>query len=137
MSRKFRITIVEGKSYTIPTFNSGETLYNAIGTEDAKVLIGDDKYDPIDAWDKIVNRIFGKECPNTASRCKADTKADREDLVGAHIVTSEPSREIQPGDTYYIIPLCRSCNSGKGKTHIVLDRDVDAVKLVWDGSEKE
>lgn len=111
----------------------GLPLYNAIGSSGDKIIYNGKEYDStmINAWEVLTgsSRVqIGGKCCN-----KHCTSSEPDDLVGAHVVLSQPTQALQPNEEFYIVPLCRSCNSSKLKQRIELRCDVKAARMRWIG----
>ncbi len=111
----------------------GLPLYNAIGSSGDKVIYEGVEYNStiINAWEVLTGSSreqIGNRCCNAFC-----TSGNPSDLVGAHVVLSQPVQVLQPNEEFYIVPLCRSCNSsGLGK-NIQLRCAVKAARLRWIG----
>lgn len=111
----------------------GLPLYNAIGSSGDKVIYEGVEYNStiINAWEVLTGSSreqIGNRCCNAFC-----TSGNPSDLVGAHVVLSQPVQVLQPNEEFYIVPLCRSCNSsGLGK-NIQLRCQVSAARLRWIG----
>lgn len=108
-------------------------LYNAIGSSGDKVIYEGTEYDStmIDAWEALTGvsrKQIGGLCCNKYCNLK-----NRKDLVGAHVVLSQPVQALQPNEEFYIVPLCRSCNSSGPQKQIKLNCAVKAPRMRWIG----
>lgn len=110
------------------TAKKGDCFYNAAGTSDSLVEIDGEEYIPIEAWEEATGKDRPTACPNHF--CKAKTKNDKE-IVGAHVIREYQEEAIVEGQTCYIIPLCKSCNSSGVDKDIMLTRDVPIIELEW------
>lgn len=110
------------------TAEKGDFFYNAPGTSDSIVEIDGEEYYPIDAWEEATGEDRPSSCPNHF--CKAKTKNDKL-IVGAHVISEYQEEDISDGQTCYIIPLCKSCNSSGIDKDIKLKRDIPIIELVW------
>lgn len=117
----------------VDELNCDLPLYNAIGSSGDKIIYNREEYDStmINAWEVLTGsstvQIGGKCCNKHCTSSKPD------DLVGAHVVLSRPTQALQPNEKFYIVPLCRSCNSSKLKQRIELRCDVKAARMRWIG----
>lgn len=117
----------------VEEFGEGLPLYNAIGSSGDKVIYEGVEYDStmINAWEALTGsstKQIDYQCCN--NNC---TSGDPSDLVGAHVVLSPPVQALQPNEEFYIVPLCRSCNSSGSRKNIQLRCQVRAARLCWIG----
>lgn len=108
-------------------------LYNAIGSSGDKVIYEGIEYDStmINAWEVLTGSStvqIGGQCCN--QHC---TSSHPDDLVGAHVVLSQPTQALQPDEEFYIVPLCRGCNSSGPGKNIQLRCAVRAARMSWIG----
>ena len=98
MELKSEYVEVEVLGYGLP-------LYNAIGSSGDKVIYEGIEYDStmINAWEVLTGSStiqIGGQCCN--QHC---TSSHPDDLVGAHVVLSQPTQALQPDEEFYIVPL--------------------------------
>ena len=100
----------------------GSVIYNAKETDDDKLICDGESYHgrAIVLWEKKAKRSRGYHCPACGTLCNNDPQKGNA-IVGAHVVLDKKKRLIQKGDSFYIVPLCSSCN-GKNK-------DSDFIRL--------
>ena len=126
MELKSEYVEVEVLGYGLP-------LYNAIGSSGDKVIYEGIEYDStmINAWEVLTGSStiqIGGQCCN--QHC---TSSHPDDLVGAHVVLSQPTQALQPDEEFYIVPLCRGCNSSGPGQNIPLRCAVKAARMSWIG----
>ena len=114
---------------------AGTFVYNATDTTDDVVKIVDKSdniiktfNNMIELWREATGNFDNIKCCNKL--CK---RTDFKDIVGAHVVLEKENTELFPGDSVYIIPICRSCNNAFSPNTIILKHDVIAIKLFWLG----
>lgn len=106
-------------------------LYNAMGSSEDRVIYDNVEYDStmVNAWEVLTGSSkeqIGNKCCNKF--CESENP---DDLVGAHVVLSKPTQKLQPNEEFYIVPLCRSCNSSGPNKKIELRCRVKAARLCW------
>lgn len=121
--------IVEGPTGELP---ANTRLYNAVGTSGDKVIFEGNKYDTsmVSTWETISGSSItqiGSKCVNSC--CNSTNPYD---LVGAHVVMDPGKQNIDHGDIFYLIPLCRGCNSSGAAKKIVLRCNVAVPILQWE-----
>lgn len=123
-------TRLESEWVKVEKLSCGLPLYNAIGSSGDKVIFEGVEYDStmINAWEVLT----GSSTVQIENKC-CNQHCKSSDLVGAHVVLSPPTQELQPNEEFYIVPLCRGCNSGGPKKKIKLRCDVMAARMRWIG----
>ena len=77
---------------------------------------------------------YGLPLYNAIGSCNQHcTSSHPDDLVGAHVVLSQPTQALQPDEEFYIVPLCRGCNSSGPGKNIQLRCAVKAARMSWIG----
>ena len=95
------------------------------------ILAKEIRADVINAWEVLTGSStiqIGGQCCN--QHC---TSSHPDDLVGAHVVLSQPTQALQPDEEFYIVPLCRGCNSSGPGKNIQLRCAVKAARMSWIG----
>lgn len=107
---------------------SGIEVYNALGSagDTVRVHNGNTYRSMIQLWKELTEEEV--KCYN--ANCRGCSSS----VDGAHVLLSKPYRKLQIGDNVLIIPLCHNCNVATSSDEpIILDKDVRAVALTWNG----
>ena len=131
---------------------AGQIFYNAWGTSGDKINVVDvitvngnrQERVAIDFWVEATGQNLtdihhlcsNANCPhgnNPHLTFGDEIIVPKYKLEGAHIVFTQPTQNIQPGEKFCIIPLCPSCNHYTNTSLMILRHDIRVPILTWEG----